>query len=127
MTTKVGSTTVTFTYDPTTSRYTRLINGVPQKAADGTLITTPNVIVQSCTITSDHSDVDVNGNPSQYTHSIGTGAVSVFRNGQRIDGTWNRASLTTGTTLTSAAGAPIDLAPGGAWVALVATGTAITP
>ena len=52
--------------------------------------------------------------------------MSVFRNGQRIDGTWSRPSLTDGTTLTSAAGAPIALAPGGAWVLLVATGTTLT-
>ncbi len=103
-----------------------MINGVAQKASDGSLITTPNVIVQLCAVTPDTSDVDVNGNPSQYTHTIGTGAVVVFRNGQRIDGTWTRTSSTTGTTLTSAAGTPIDLAPGGAWVALANAGTAVT-
>jgi hypothetical protein len=126
LTTKVGGTVINFSYDPTTGKYVRIIGGVKQKAADGNLIATPNVIVQFVSITADRSDIDVDGNPSQYTHSIGTGAVSVFRNGQRIDGTWSRPSLTAGTTLTSAAGAPIDLAPGGAWVVLVATGATLT-
>ena len=44
----------------------------------------------------------------------------------RIDGTWSRASLTGGTTLTAASGTPIALNPGGAWVVLVATGTPLT-
>jgi hypothetical protein len=124
--TKVGGTNVSFSWDATTAKYVRVIGGVKQKAADGNPIATPNVIVQFVSITPDRSDIDVDGNPSQYSHSIGTGAVSVFRNGQRIDGSWSRPSLTDGTTLTSAAGAPIALAPGGTWVVLVATGTALT-
>jgi hypothetical protein len=124
--TKVGGTAINFSYDQTTSKYVRVIGGVKQKAADGNSIATPNVIVQFVSVTADRSDIDVDGNPSQYTHSIGTGSVSVFRNGQRVDGTWSRSSLTAGTTLTSAAGAPIDLAPGGTWVVLVATGTTLT-
>lgn len=124
--TKVGGTAINFSWDATTGKYVRVINGVKQKAADGNPVATPNVIVQFVSVTPDSSDVDVAGHASQYTHSIGTGPVSVFRNGQRIDGTWTRSSLATGTTLTSAAGTPIALAPGGTWVLLVTTGTALT-
>ena len=124
--TKVGGTSVGFSWNAATGKYVRVINGAQQKAADGNLIQTPNVIVQFVAITPDPTDIDVAGHASQYTHSIGTGAVSVFRNGQRIDGTWSRASLTSGTTLMAASGAPIALNPGGAWVVLVATGTALT-
>jgi Protein of unknown function (DUF3048) N-terminal domain/Protein of unknown function (DUF3048) C-terminal domain len=124
--TKVGGTDVNFSWDAPTGKYVRVINGVRQKAADGNLIATPNVIVQFVSVTPDPTDIDVDGHESQYTHSIGTGPVSVFRNGQRIDGTWTRTSLSTGTTLTSAAGTPIALAPGGTWVLLVSTGTALT-
>ena len=49
------------------------------------------MIVQFCTVTAEPDDIDVNGNPSQYTHTIGTARSSVFRNGKRIDGTWSRA------------------------------------
>jgi hypothetical protein len=72
------------------------------------------------------ADTDVNGNPSKYTHSVGTGKVVVFRNNRRIDGTWSRPNAQSGTTLTDVTGAPIGLAPGGAWVVLVANGTGLT-
>jgi hypothetical protein len=124
--TQVGSTPVEFQWNAQLKRYARVINGARQSAADGAPIATPNVIVQFCRVTTDPSDVDVTGNPSQYTHSIGSGRVSVFRNGHRIDGSWSRANLTSGTALRDTNGHPITLAPGGAWVVLVATGAPLT-
>ena len=124
--TQVGGTPVGFGWDAQLNRYTRVIDGVRQSAADGAPIATPNVIVQFCQVTVNPADVDVEGNPSQYTHSIGRGRVAVFRNGHRIDGSWSRANLTSGTTLRDTNGQPITLAPGGAWVVLVATGAPLT-
>ena len=62
-----------FSWDAAIGRYVRFIDGVTAEAADGKPIATPNVIVQFCTVTAYPQDVDVNGNPSQYTHTIGTG------------------------------------------------------
>ncbi len=124
--TKVGGTVVQFKSDATTGKWDRLINGTIQHAADGTTVAATNVIVEFCQVTSDRSDIDVDGNPSQYTHSVGSGKVSVFRNGHRIDGTWSRASTAAGTTLTDSTGAPIALAPGNTWVVLATAGTALT-
>jgi Protein of unknown function (DUF3048) N-terminal domain/Protein of unknown function (DUF3048) C-terminal domain len=124
--TQVGDTRVDFRWNPQLNRYAREINGVGQTAADGAPIATANVIVQFCQVTVDPADVDVRGNPSQYTHSIGHGRVAVFRNGHRIDGSWSRPNLTSGTTLRDATGRPITLAPGGAWILLVATAAPLT-
>jgi hypothetical protein len=118
--TSVGSTTVKFSWNAGLGRYVRIVDGVQQRAMDGHPIATPNVIVQFCTITPNPHDVDVHGVVSQYTHSIGSGRAVVFRNGVEIAGRWSRPSLTAGTTLTSSGGSPIALAPGGAWVILVA-------
>ena len=100
-----------------------MINGVQQKAADGNPVATPNVIVQFCTVTPNPSDVDVNGNAVAVhpldRHRAGLGVPQ--RPAHRRHLVRGSAS-TTGTTLTSAAGAPIALAPGGAWVVLVTTG-----
>lgn len=126
MRTQVGGTPVTFQWDAKLKRYARVIDGVRQSAADGAPVATPNVIVQFCRVTANPGDVDVVGNPSQYTHSIGHGQVAVFRNGHRIDGSWSRANLTSGTALRDTTGRPISLAPGGAWVVLVATGAPLT-
>ena len=124
--TRVGGTPVGFRWNTQLKRYVRLIDGVRQSAADGAPIATPNVIVQFCKVTANPGDVDVVGNPSQYTHSIGRGRVAVFRNGLRVDGSWSRANLTSGTTLRDTNDRPITLAPGGAWVVLVATDAPLT-
>lgn len=120
--TAVGGTPVAFNWIPSLKRYGRLIDGVYQHTATGVLISTPNVIVQFCKSTVYTADRDVLGNPAQYTHTIGSGKVVVFRNGRRIVGTWSRPTATAGTTLKDATGKPIALAPGGEWFVLVATG-----
>jgi Protein of unknown function (DUF3048) N-terminal domain/Protein of unknown function (DUF3048) C-terminal domain len=124
--TTVGTTPVRFDWNASLGRYVRLINGILQHASDGRPDASANVIVQFCRITANPKDVDVNGSVSQYTHSIGTGRVAVFRNGKRVDGTWARQSATTGTTLKDGRGHPIALAPGNTWVVLVAAGTALS-
>jgi len=123
--TVVGSTPVTFDWEPTIGRYARTIGGSHLHAADGSLIASPNVLVQLCTVTLNPGDVDVMGNPSQYTHSVGSGAVVLFRNGHRIRGKWSRASAGAPTTFTDARGKPLLLAPGGAFVVLGAKGARV--
>jgi hypothetical protein len=120
--TKVGGTRVVFTWDPKLRRYVRVIDGTVQHATDRKVIATPNVVVQFCQVTSFLGDIDQSGSPAKVTHTIGQGKVAVFRDGRRIDGTWHRAALGDGTTLTDASGKPIALAPGGAWFVLAATG-----
>ena len=93
-----------------------------QHAADGAVIRTPNVIVQFCKGHVNPHDIDQAGNPGFFTETIGAGRVVVFRNGHRIEGRWLRSRLTSGTTLRDKHGKQIPLAPGGAWVVLVATG-----
>jgi hypothetical protein len=124
--TVVGGTPVNFQWNSRLNRYVRSIDGTLQSAADGAPIATPNVIVQFCNVTVHPGDVDVTGNPSQYTHSVGRGRVAVYRNGHRLDGTWTRLAGKSGTTLRDKHGKPIPLAPGGAWVVLVATGAPLS-
>jgi hypothetical protein len=119
--TKVGGTDVGFRWDPKTHRYLRIIDGQVQHTADGSVISTPNVIVQFCKVTTYTKDRDVLGNPAKYTHTIGKGRVVVFRDGKRIDGTWSRGAVTDGTSLKTSNGTPITLTPGGAWFVLAAT------
>jgi hypothetical protein len=118
--TRVGGTPVVFRWDAGRHRYLRVIDGAVQHTADGSLIDTPNVVVQFCRVTVYAADRDVNGNPAQYTHTVGTGRAVVFRDGRRIDGTWSRPTVGDGTSLRTGDGKAIDLAPGGAWFVLVA-------
>jgi DUF3048 family protein len=119
--TRVGGTPVRFEWNTQLQQYVRVIDGATQHQADGKPVATPNVIVQFCRVTVDPRDVDVVGNPSQFTHTVGSGKVAVFRNGRKVAGTWTRSKLGYGTHLKDAHGKPIALVPGGAWVVLVAT------
>jgi hypothetical protein len=120
-----AGTAVQFRYSPKLRKYVRYIDGVAQRAADGKPVAATNVIVQQCRVIAHPSDSDVLGNPSQFTYTVGTGAVSVFRQGKRINGTWSRPHLTSGTTLRTAARKPLPLAPGNTWVVLVTRGTPV--
>jgi hypothetical protein len=118
--TRVGATAVDFRWDVKTKRYGRIIDGRLQKTADGKVIDTPNVVVQFCRVRNGGGR-DAAGNSTRFTSTVGRGRVVVFRDGRRIEGTWSRPSAADGTTLRTADGRPLALAPGGAWFALVAT------
>jgi hypothetical protein len=117
-----SGTPVEFRYHPRIKKYVRYIGGVAQKAADGRLVTATNVIVQSCRIVAHPADTDVNGNPSQFTYTVGKGGVAVFRQGKRLNGTWSRPKVSAGTTLRLSNGKTLPLAPGNTWVVLIRNG-----
>jgi hypothetical protein len=120
--TRVGSTPVRFVWDATLARYVRTVDGRRLRTGGGALIAKPNVLLQFCQIIADRGDVDVNGNPTMFTKTVGSGRVVLFRNGKRVAGTWSRPSLGAPTTYKDAAGKPLLLAPGGTFVALVRPG-----
>jgi hypothetical protein len=116
-------TPVDFVWSTSLKKYVRYIGGVPQRAADGKLVTATNVIVQFCRVVSHPQDRDVLGNPAQFTYTVGSGAVAVFRDGKRINGTWSRPKTSSGTTLRTSTGRSLPLEPGNTWVVLATTGT----
>jgi hypothetical protein len=120
-----SGTPVEFRYDVKLGKYIRYINGVEQFAADGQPVATTNVIVQSCKVVSHPEDTDVNGNPAQFTYTVGTGRVAVFRQGKEIEGSWSRATTADGTTLHTSTGQVLPLDRGNTWVVLIRTGIAV--
>lgn len=120
--TVVGSTRVRFAWDAKLRTYIRTIDGRRLVSASGAPMAKPNVLVQFCKVRPDLSDVDVNGNASMFTKSVGSGRVVLFRDGKRIEGRWSRAGLAAPTVFRDAAGKPLVLAPGGTFVALVRPG-----
>ena len=117
---------MTFKYDARLKKYVRYIDGVRQFAADGKPVAATNVIVQSCRVVAHRADTDVLGNPSQFTYTVGKGAVAVFRQGKRINGIWARSKLAYGTTLIARNHKRLSLAPGNTWVVLVRNGIPTT-
>ncbi len=121
-----GGTAVEFRYDTHLQKYVRYIGGQRQVDSQGKPVTATNVIVQLCRVDAHPADTDVNGNPSQFTYTVGSGKVQVFRHGHRISGTWSRPKLSSGTTLRTVAGKPLPLVPGNTWVVLATIGTPVS-
>ena len=124
--TTLNTTGIDFRLDLATGKYVRFIDGVGQAADDGVPLGSPNILVQFAPVDNDPDDVDVNGSPSQFTHSVGSGPATLFRSNHRIDGTWSRPSLDSPTTFTAADGQPMLFAPGGVWVVLAPLGSPLT-
>jgi len=118
-------TPVVFHWKRKLNKYVRFIGGVPQRASSGHFVAARNVIVQKCRVHSHPRDTDVNGNPSQFTVSVGRGPAVIFRNGKRIDGTWRRPRYHGGTTWRTKSGKVIPLAPGNTWVILIHKGVPV--
>ena len=112
--------TVSVLYVPQTGRW-----AVKQNAREMPGVAPANVIVQQVPIRMSEY-VDVLGNRTPYTVTLGTGPVTVLRNGVAIKGTWSRPSLTAGTSYVDAAGKAIPLKPGPTWVLLLPKGRPLT-
>jgi hypothetical protein len=120
-----AGTPVEFRYDARLRKYVRYIGGQRQVDAGGKPVTATNVIVQFCRVVPHRADTDVNGNPAQFTYTVGTGSISVFRHGKRINGRWSRPTTSAGTKLTMVNGKPLPLVPGNTWVVLATNGTPV--
>jgi Protein of unknown function (DUF3048) N-terminal domain/Protein of unknown function (DUF3048) C-terminal domain len=120
--TRVGSTPVGFVWDRKLASYVRTVAGRRVLTGSGAPVAKPNVLVQFCRIIADPTDRDVNGNPTMFTNTVGTGRVVLFRDGKRILGTWSRPRIGDPTTFKDAAGKSLLFAPGGTFVALARPG-----
>ena len=83
-----------------------------------------NVIVQSVRIR-DSRYVDVLGNPTPYTETVGTGAATLLRDGVLATGTWSRPEAQSGTRFLDAAGSDLGLRPGPTLVLMVPAGRSV--
>jgi hypothetical protein len=111
-----SSNKVTWAYDKVSARYARSINGKPHlDKVSRKQLTARNVVVLWARITN-----YVKGSHGQVVdiELTGTGRASVFRDGQRIDGTWE-AGATTPPRLKTADGRSIKLDPGNTWFQVI--------
>jgi len=104
-------------WDRSKHAFSRWYGTTPADLSSGKIITASNVVVQvvNVTLTGIH---DVNGVPSPFAHTVGSGKAYVLRNGKVIVGRWVRPSLSDTTKFVDASGKVIPLEPGNTWVEL---------
>jgi hypothetical protein len=122
-----GTNTNTWNWSPFNSSWLLSIGGVPANVADGgTRIGVANIVVQTVHITYGPWLENSEGGLEVQAQLTGSGPLAVFRNGEEITGTWQRAALTDTTSLVATNGSTIALDPGKTWVELVPSTIPVT-
>jgi hypothetical protein len=103
-------------YDPATGRYAVFNEGDRLRGA-----APANVVVQHVQIRSTQY-VDVLGNRTPYTVTVGEGPAVLLRDGRRFSGTWLRPNQPSGTRLLDDKKRDLLLKPGPTWFLLVPSG-----
>jgi hypothetical protein len=112
-----GVWATTFTWDAAANGYRRSQAGVQTVDGDGSgAILAKNVIVMTTDIWQTNVVEDSLGSKGLDYRMTSGGAVSIFRDGLRMDGSWKRDGPLDMFTFWDAAGAPILLEPGQSWI-----------
>lgn len=115
-----GIVDVSYSYDPGTNAWLRSISGEAHiDALTGAQIAPKNVLVQYVTISESSIEEDAGGNMGLIFNLKGTGRVQIFRDGQMVEGAWQRNGDTDVTQYLDAAGKPIPLNRGLTFIQLV--------
>jgi len=114
---------ISLSWDAAQKRYLVTTDGRPDIDADGTQHGPATVIVQQVH-TYLSANRDVNGVQSPVAEVVGSGAVTVLRDGQAWAGTWSRPTPGAPTAYRSGSAA-IPLASGQVWILLVPQGQAV--
>ncbi len=115
---------VTFMWDAVSGRYLVATDGRPDVVAGGAQLGAATVVVQEVT-THLSQNRDVNGAQTPVVDLLGSGAVTVLRDGLAWRGQWSRPDATSATSF-QIDGRAIPMASGPVWVLLVPAGQPVT-
>ena len=122
---RYDGTNATWTYQAGNGRYTRWTDGTPHLDANtGEQLNFRNIVV----LAAHHENTDIledfvgGGNYSIQIQIWGEGPVSIFRDGQRFDGRWQRQDPSHMLTFYDLDGNPMPLAPGNTFFQMVPLG-----
>jgi Protein of unknown function (DUF3048) N-terminal domain/Protein of unknown function (DUF3048) C-terminal domain len=113
---RVGHDTFDFRYS--SGRYTVRWNGSRYADGDSGVITKADNVVIMKVHNHPDGNRDVQGAPSIQSDTVGTGAVTICRDGRKIEGRWERAKAAAPLRFSDKSGNVIALKPGQTWVAL---------
>lgn len=112
---------VSYTYDPATNTYKRSLGGTPHNDGTSSTQLSPNAVIVLVSDYSIHSD----GVHSVY-RMTGSGKTYIFQNGIVVEGSWNKADRKSMFSFLDAAGTPIKVQAGQAWISMVKQAGAVT-
>lgn len=110
---------VSWVLSPTTTRYERSIDQVPDKDSLGVRVQADNVLVQYTAT----KVVDEVGRRDVET--VGSGEAYILRRGKMVHGSWKKDSVTSRTRFFDGQGNEIVLVPGTTWIEVVPLGTVL--
>jgi hypothetical protein len=113
---RVGHDTFDFGY--TSGRYIVRWNGSRYADGDSGAITKADNVVIMKVRNHQDGNRDVRGAPSVQSDTVGKGAVTIYRDGRKIEGWWKRTKASASLQFIDKSGKPIALKPGQTWVAL---------
>jgi hypothetical protein len=107
-----------WSWDGGAHRYQRTQDGTPDVLADGSPVTTDNIVILSVG-TQGTGIFDTVHEEDPFVVVTGSGPCWVLRDGVVLRGTWQRSSYSTAMTLLGADGHPLALHPGRSWIELL--------
>ncbi|HXQ44604.1 MAG TPA: DUF3048 domain-containing protein [Acidimicrobiales bacterium] len=121
-----GTNDNTWTWSPLNGAWLLSISGAPENVANGTRVGVANIVVETVHVTLGPWLENSEGGLEVQSQLTGSGPLQVFRNSEKITGTWQRSALSNTTSLVAADGSTIALDPGKTWVELVPTYIPVT-
>jgi len=115
---------VDYVYDQMTNSYKRTMAGKPHIDADGQNPITPkNIIIQNITRTDVVTQINEHGFAMP---TVGSGKVTIYQGGTKIEGTWKKTDKYKRTEFRDASGNLIKLYRGSTWVEIVNPGSTVS-
>src|SRR4029077_12184794 len=115
-----GAWATTYTWDGAANGYRRSQQGVQTVDGDGSgPILAKNVIVMATDIWTTKVKEDSLGSKGPDYRMTGGGRGSVFRDGQRVEGTWKREGVLDQFTFFDSSGTQLLLEPGQTWISFI--------
>jgi hypothetical protein len=111
--------TYQFAWSASTGRWLVTMNGTAYRTTDSGQLGAATVVVQRVSTHQEAWPEDSSGAHAPVVASVGSGAVTVLRDGQAFQGTWSRPSPNDPTRFTTSGGQALPLASGPVWIMLV--------
>ena len=116
---------VDWTYNPKTNLYERVNGGKPQLDKDtGKQLAAKNVVVLE--MVEDNANDGYVANDHLLFEDIGTGKAVIFKDGKRINGTWEKDKRTSRTIITDTTGKKVQFDRGLIWFEVLPTDGVLT-